>query len=424
MLINFKFKNFRSFYDETDLSLSATADTDLKEINTFSVDNGLPKSDNTLLKSVVLFGSNATGKSNVLKGLEFMREVLTYSASQMPIAKNNEPFAFYENSENESSLYEVEIIQNDAYYRYGFTIKNGEIEEEWLDRRAKRISEVFRRSKQIIKINGEDAKYERIINVSNTALFLSVGGNFNLSIGKYLNDVMSWFKNLFIVFDNRGNYFDIYTEENNKYLMQALKILQLADIGINSLEVTKNKIDDENVKKISPTRVKIRALRGQLIKENQDFFDMDLKTTFSVFNKANTKTSEKDVYLLKDSGFNSEGTVRLLCYLGFILKALDKGLTIFIDEIDSKLHFLVVDYILKLFNSIDKNPNNAQLVCTAHNVLLMDENLRRDQIYFTAKDKFGKSKLTSLSDYTNVRKSDLFSKKYLAGFYTKLPDMN
>ena len=88
------------------------------------------------------------------------------------------------------------------------------------------------------------------------------------------------------------------------------------------------------------------------------------------------------------------------------------------------MHFLVADYLLKMFNSIDKNPNNAQLICTAHNVMLMDDDLRSDQIYFTSKDKYGVSSLVSLADYKGVRKNDLFSKKYLAGFYSKLPNLN
>lgn len=128
--------------------------------------------------------------------------------------------------------------------------------------------------------------------------------------------------------------------------------------------------------------------------------------------------------LFKDKGFHSEGTIRLLCYLGYILAALDKGKIIFIDEIDSKLHFLVADYLLKMFNSIDKNPNNSQLICTAHNIMLMDDDLRRDQIYFTSKDEYGVSSLVSLADYKGVRKNDLFSKKYLAGFYLKLPNLD
>ena len=112
-----------------------------------------------------------------------------------------------------------------------------------------------------------------------------------------------------------------------------------------------------------------------------------------------------------------------MCYLGWLLAALDQGRVLVIDEMDSKLHFLVADYLIKLFNSIDKNPKNAQLICTAHNVMLMDEDLRRDQIYFTSKDKFGASTLISLADFKNVRKTELFSKRYLAGFYAALPDM-
>ena len=142
-----------------------------------------------------------------------------------------------------------------------------------------------------------------------------------------------------------------------------------------------------------------------------------------MYDKKGKAKGKRDILLYKNAGFNSEGTVRLLCYLGWILAALDQGRVIVIDEIDAKLHFLVADYIVKLFNSIDTNPKNSQLVCTAHNVMLMDEDLRRDQIYFTSKDKYGESALVSLSDYKNVRKTDLFSKRYLAGFYAKLPDM-
>lgn len=102
--------------------------------------------------------------------------------------------------------------------------------------------------------------------------------------------------------------------------------------------------------------------------------------------------------------------------MGWILAALDQGRVIFVDEVDSKLHFLVADYIINLFNSIDVNSKNAQLICTAHNVMLMDGDIRRDQIYFTSKDKYGVSTLQSLSDYKNVRKSDLFSKNIWLGF--------
>jgi len=81
---------------------------------------------------------------------------------------------------------------------------------------------------------------------------------------------------------------------------------------------------------------------------------------------------------------------------------------------------LLVDYLIGLYNSISSNPQNAQLICMSHDVLLMDGDIRRDQIYFASKDEQGKSSLYSLSDFS-VKKTDLFSKKYLAGFYSAIP---
>ena len=171
------------------------------------------------------------------------------------------------------------------------------------------------------------------------------------------------------------------------------------------------------------TQLQLPTTPGQFKTENNSLYRIDMQTDFPVFDQEDKVTDNKHVMLFKDNGFNSEGTIRLFCYLGWILAALDLGMTIFLDEIDSKLHFLVADYIIGLFNSIENNPKNAQLICTAHNVMLMDEGLRRDQIYFTSKDKQGRSSLVSLADFNGVRKNDLFSKRYLAGFYASIPDM-
>ena len=256
---------------------------------------------------------------------------------------------------------------------------------------------------------------------------MSVGNNFHLDIAPYLNDVMQWFQNLLIVFENDANILDIYTMENGKYKDQALRILKLADIGIQDIRVKKDKVANmANFNDILNFNAQIQinpASFGQLKQEEKNLYNIDLETFFDVYDVKGRVKGKKDILLYKNAGFNSEGTARLLCYLGWILAALDQGRVIVIDEIDAKLHFLVADYIIKLFNSIDTNPKNAQLICTAHNVMLMDEDLRRDQIYFTSKDKHGESSLVSLSDYKNVRKTDLFSKRYLAGFYAKLPDM-
>lgn len=429
MLINFRFKNCRSFLQENNLSLEAIKDSELREINTFKTDDKLmPKDENELLKSAVIFGSNASGKTNVIKALAYMKNVLIMSGSQYPIVASNEPFAFLEGAENEESLYEVEIIQNATYYRYGFILLNGKVKSEWLDRRKERLTNVFKRNEQSLEILGLNKQATKLINIAPHTLFLSVGNNFHLDIASNINDVMTWFNNLLIVFGNTANSLDIYTLNNGKYKDEAVKILKLADIGITDMKVIKDKVanmsDINDVLRfnaqlqINPTDV------GQLKQEDSNLYNIDLETYFNAYDKKGKVKSKKNVRLFKNRGFNSEGTERLLYYLGWILAALDQGRVIFVDEIDSKLHFLVTDYIIKLFNSIDNNPKNAQLICTAHSIMLMDEDLRRDQIYFTSKNALGESNLSSLSDYKNVRKSDLFSKRYLAGFYTELPDMS
>lgn len=431
MLVNFRFKNFKSFYNENELSLQATKDDELKEINTFSVDEKLfnKTEEHELLKSAIIFGGNASGKSNIIKGLTYMYNVIRLSSAQQfsNVVKSNEYYAFYENAYDEPSLYEVEIIKNGNLYRYGFTILHERIEKEWLYKRNERTSVVFERTKNKIKLTGNETA-QSLINVPETTLFLSIGVNFNLSISNYLKDVIDWFNNLIIVFENNVNSLDIYSVENQKYKNLAVEILKKADIGIKNMNVVKDKIADlRDLNAVLAFNMQIQAdpsKYGQLKQENENMYNIDLDTQFDVYNDKNEKVATRDIMLFKDRGFHSEGTTRLLCYLGYILASLDKGKIIFIDEIDSKLHFLVADYLLKMFNSIDKNPNNAQLICTAHNVMLMDDDLRRDQIYFTSKDKYGVSSLVSLADYKDVRKNDLFSKKYLAGFYSKLPNLN
>lgn len=429
MFINFRFGNYRSFYEETELSMQATADSTLREINTFTADEKvMDKGDNELLKSAVIFGGNASGKSNIIKAFTYMVNVVRLSSAQIPIVAGNEPFAFQKDSGKKPSLFEVEFIQNGIYYKYGFELAGGVVYHEWLYKREERLIKVFERTYEKIEIMGLSSQVINLIKIPMATLFVSIGNHFNLAINRYLNDVLVWFSNNLIVFENMANSLDIYTMENGKYKKQALDILKRADIGISDFKVVKDKIatvEKQNDILGFNTQMQINPalVTGQIKAENENVYNIDVKTDFDVFDENNEVVDKKSVMLFKEHGFNSEGTVRLFCYLGWILAALDQGRTIFIDEIDAKLHFLVADYIIGLFNSIEHNPKNAQLICTAHNVMLMDEGLRRDQIYFTSKDKYGRSSLVSLSDYNGVRKTDLFSKRYLAGFYASLPNL-
>ena len=430
MLINFRFQNCRSFLDEANLSMQATSDTTKSEINTFfASENVLPKGENELLKSSVIFGGNASGKSNIIKAFAYMVNVVRLSSAQIPIVSGNEHYAFNLEANKTPSVYEVEIIQNSVYYKYGFELLQGKVLKEWLYKREERLTRVFERSGSKLDIMGVSAQAINLIKIPDATLFLSSGNNFNLPINRYLSDVMVWFANVLIVFENAANSLDIYTIENGKYKEKALEILKRADIGITGFTVVKDKVasvtNPQDVLNLN-TQIQINPtlLSGQFKAENESLYHIDVRTDFNVYDNDNNVVGTKNVMLFKENGFNSEGTVRLLCYMGWILAALDQGRTIFIDEIDSKLHFLVADYIIGMFNSIEDNPKNAQLICTAHNVLLMDNGMRRDQIYFTSKDSQGRSTLVSLADFNGVRKNDLFSKRYLAGFYASLPDLS
>lgn len=425
MLVNFRFKNCRSFYDEALLSMQATSDKTYCELNTFKAGGVIPNGKSELLKSAVIFGGNASGKSNVLKAFSYMVNFVLLSSAQFPIVNINEPFAFKVGADIEESLYEVEIIQNRTFYKYGFALCKGAVKREWLYKREKRLTRVFERDNGKLKIIGESSQTLGFIRIPDTSLLLSIGRNYNLSANNCLEDVINWFKNINVVLGTTANPLNYYSKENGKYRAQAMEILKKADIGITDIEVIKEKKSGLDVDSITLfDKIKGSSSYGQNNEDNEWLNEIDLKTRFDVFDGSDTVVGYKDVLLYKDYGFNSEGTTRLLCYLGWILEALDKGLVLFIDEIDSQLHFLVADYIVQLFNSIENNPKNAQLICTAHNVMLMDEGLRRDQIYFTSKDKRGHSTIVSLADYNGVRSEDLFSKRYLAGFYADLPNMS
>jgi len=114
----------------------------------------------------------------------------------------------------------------------------------------------------------------------------------------------------------------------------------------------------------------------------------------------------------------------LFALLGPIFNVLDKGGVLFIDEIDSRLHCAIVRFVLDMFNSIDLNKNNAQLICNTHDVLLLEENIRRDQIWFVDKNNKGISELYSLSDFNGIRKDNNLLKRYLLGVFGAIPFKN
>jgi hypothetical protein len=154
------------------------------------------------------------------------------------------------------------------------------------------------------------------------------------------------------------------------------------------------------------------------IKEGR-LFKPIIKSVHKVYDKENNHSGNVEL----DFNFESEGTKKFLTLAGPIIDALENGKVLVIDELSSKLHYQLSDYIVRLFNSIDKNKNNAQLIFNSHLPLFLDnKEFRKDQIWFVEKDEYGKSKLYSLYDI-NVRKDLSYMKGYLLGKFGAVPDI-
>ena len=380
MLKSFKVRNFKSFRDEIEFSMEKGNTTGLENFNTIE--------DKELLKSAMLFGANASGKSNIFLAMAKMKEIIFNSSTddtEYQIITDN--FKFDLNSANEPVMFEIDFFQKDIEYIYGFEILNGTINKEWLHRRVKSKADLFIRNApdwESIKISSGFKEAEDLKKYTRpNALFLSIASRFNVEIA---TEIKEWFKNFKIISsDILSNSFTLEMLNKEIEKKKIINFLKTADLGIEDIILEKE----------------------------------DVKTIHRVYDSNNNITGNIEF----DFNFESEGTKKFLTLAGPIIDALENGKVLVIDELSSKLHYQLSDYIVRLFNSIDKNKNNAQLIFNSHLPLFLDnKEFRKDQIWFVEKDKFGKSKLYSLYDI-NVRKDLSYMKSYLLGKFGALPEI-
>ena len=380
MLKSFKVRNFKSFRDEIEFSMEKGNTTGLENFNTIE--------DKELLKSAMLFGANASGKSNIFLAMAKMKEIIFNSSTddtEYQIITDN--FKFDLNSANEPVMFEIDFFQKDIEYIYGFEVLNGNINKEWLHRRVKSKADLFIRNApdwESIKISSGFKEAEDLKKYTRpNALFLSIASRFNVEIA---TEIKEWFKNFKIISsDILSNSFTLEMLNKEIEKKKIINFLKTADLGIEDIILEKE----------------------------------DVKTIHQVYDSDNNITGNIEF----DFNFESEGTKKFLTLAGPIIDALENGKVLVIDELSSKLHYQLSDYIVRLFNSIDKNKNNAQLIFNSHLPLFLDnKEFRKDQIWFVEKDKFGKSKLYSLYDI-NVRKDLSYMKSYLLGKFGALPEI-
>lgn len=424
MLIEFSVGNYKSFRDVVSFNMTAekikAKDEEVNENNTFEYKDG------RLLKSAIIYGANASGKSNFLDAFGFFRAFILHSTSQNSEEKIDlQPFILNSTGSKNPSYFEVVFMIDSIRYRYGFEADNDKIHREWLWSKDKRETELFWREDESIEINKNGFKEGKGLEsrTRKNALFLSVVDQFN---GEIAQLIIKWFNGANVISgieDKR--YLSFTVSEFEKDPSSRKKIVDFMlnmDLGITDI---KAELQSENM----PASLK-------MLLKTADDIPKDVKQALE--NDPNPTISSPVVSFVR-SGFDknknkifdiefdfdvqeSEGTKKIFALAGPILNTLSRGSILLIDELDARLHPIMTRRIVKLFNSKEDNPNNAQLIFATHDTNLLDNTIfRRDQIWFAEKDEFGSTDLYSLSDYKDVRNDALFGRDYLSGKYGAIP---
>ncbi len=421
MLIHFSVRNYKTFKEKATLNLVASNyDTTTRESeNVFLADPFSLR----LLKSAVVYGANASGKSKFIEALAFMRRFVLSSSKESQIGEiiNVDPFRLSTETEKEASEFEIIFVHNNQQFRYGFEITEKEVCAEWLFYKphTKQI-ELFYRDQQAFKVHRTFSRASLLVKeklVRSNALLLSVLAQFNDEMAV---SILEWFKNVRVISGLREDGYKAYTMSKTNqpsHKEQILGLLKKADLGIH--DITIEELDVENLPSDFPRE--LRELMEQHLKEEGARLMSDVITTHRKYNEKNVPV-EKIFFSMKDD--ESSGTSKFFALTGPVLNALENRHVLVIDELESKLHPNLVCQLVALFNSQKSNPYQAQLIFNTHDTNLLSSGLfRRDQIWFTEKDKYGAAKLYSLGDFKTdeVRKEENFEENYIRGKYGAVP---
>lgn len=415
MLVEFRVENFRSLREEQVLSLVASKDKTLQDTHTVST--GL-KAAPSVLRSAAIYGANASGKSNLIKALQYMRGVVAESATVIQPGQTFavQPFRLDAQSAKEPTAFEVTFIIDGVRYQYGFSMTPQRIVSEhllvykafkpqrWFERRYD-----TQKGKDVYDF-GPGLKGSKSLWLKATrpnALFLSMAAQLNSDA---LRTIFDWFVNGLVIFNEQEKlspHFSIQMLQQAEGRRQICDFLSAADISIADIEVVTRKVPGQAVHfDLVAGKTEVRS---EEVEEHQLRFSHVTEQGRAVFD-------------LMDE---SNGTRNLLFLTGPVLDILRKGLTLVIDELDTSLHTLLVRELVRLFHRPEVNTGGAQLIFTTHDTSLLDapDLFRRDQIWFVEKDRDQASELVSLSEFS-PRKNEALERGYLMGRYGGIPFLN
>lgn len=417
MLISFAVRNHRSIEARQVLSLEATSDSHLAESRV------LEAGPLRLLRSIALYGPNASGKSNVLGALRRMKWLVLASP---PSAQVNdpipvEPFRLTTASEEAPSEFQVEFWLEGHRYRYGFEADSQAVRTEWLMRRGKgKEAVLFLREGQDIKVGqphfSEGRERRRF--VLPNVLFLPLCARLN---GEVSGKVVGWFQRLRFL-SGLNDVAMLY--DTAKRLLDPAHNAVLGSFARHADPTIRSMTSEE----FDPVKAGLRLPSDMSETDRQRVLgqiamhDTEIKTRHPVFGADGAEAGTVEFDLKKDA---SEGTKKFVALSGPLHMAIEEDAVLVVDEFEARLHPLLTQAVLEWFHG-PHNPSRAQLVLATHDVLLMEpERIRRDQVWFCEKDERGATHLYSLAEFDpqDVRSTTKFGRQYLLGLFGAVPQL-
>lgn len=424
MLIEFSLANYRSIGDKQTLCLiPAPKQKDF-------IDNIITEANHSALNAIAIYGSNASGKSNLLRSIGVMESIIRKSARTSSTTKlPYDPFKLKEGYADKPTEMEIVFVIDNKRYRYGFSYTQTNIVSEWLYRKnIGREVPVFIREYDAIDVRASFQGSKKLIDTAieatrDNALFLSQCDSLNIEEAK---NIISWFNTLLVINGLNTERHESTTVElwqQHDYHDKINQYLNMISLDIQKIDIAVKEIDEKNLPPDIPN-----SIREKLIGAKQ----YNVKSLHSVYSKDNHPT--KTPILWDFDNHESEGSKKALQLTGPILKALLNGEILIIDEIDAKLHPIMTLNIIDMFLDPSCNLKHAQLIFATHDTnLLSYARLRRDQIYFAEKNKWESTEVFSLADFVyfgerngktieeKERKDSDKERRYMEGRYGAIP---
>lgn len=410
MLVSFSVGNFLSFKTSQKLSLESES---FKEMPDNQMVPFLFSSEYHLLKGIAIYGHNSYGKSNFIKSFHFIQRLIfnSFPNGQLKTEIDVKPFRLNTEMLDRPSEFEIIFIVRKTKYRYLVKLTGKEIVFEGLYYADAKIREnmLFERDFQKFKISktwNKDAtnipEFFKAFAKSHI-LFLSV--LLSQELMPRIDEIRKWLLSNIIIPDNYMETIEIakaiYTDIQYRDLI--LKFIENADIGFKTIF---DKVDST----VSKSGLEKGVLNMWFDKEIRNF---KLFTNHSVYNSAYEPVGNDEFELQKDE---SAGTVKYFIISCFLAKAIRNRQIVWIDELDARFDSLLLELLVKLFHDPNINPANAQVIFTTHNTILLDNKLRRDQMFCVTKNKYGESKISRMHSSENpIRIGRSIEKEYRKG---------